>query len=204
MTLDTVAPAVTPTLSAALFSPNGDGWLETTALSWSLGEPVTGTAALMKGTATVKSWTVPAGPGGSISWDGRDAKGRGVADGRLAWRLTVQDAAGNQVVRSVVVTVDRSAAMLRWSPGSVKRATSSVVSYQLTRGATVSLVIRDAKGRATRTAFGPRTQRSGRQTWSWDGRDGAHHAVPAGRYLAVLTVKTSLGTSTIMRTLVVK
>ena len=49
--------------------------------------------------------------------------------------------------------MDRSAALLRWSPGSVKRATSSVLSYQLARGATVSLVIRDAKGKAIRTAF---------------------------------------------------
>ena len=204
VTLDTVAPAVVPTLSAPLFSPNGDGWLDTTALTWKPAEPATATAVLMKGSATVKSWSVAAGPAGSLTWDGRDTARRGVADGRYAWRLTLQDGAGNQVVRSVVVTVDRSAALLRWSPGSVKRATSSVLSYQLARGATVSLVIRDAKGKAIRTAFGARSQRSGRQTWSWDGRDAARKVVPAGRYLAVLTVKTGLGTSTIMRTVIVK
>jgi flagellar hook assembly protein FlgD len=94
--------------------------------------------------------------------------------------------------------------MLRWSPGSVKRASPTVVSYQLTRGASVSLVIRDANGKTIRSAFGGRTQRSGRQTWTWDGRNASRKVVPAGRYLAVLTVKTGLGTSTIMRTLIVK
>jgi len=209
VTLDTAPPVVTASLTNTSFSPNGDGWADTTALTWKAGELATGTLELLHGSSVVRSWPVASAAAGTISWDGRDAHGRGVSDGRYIFRLTVQDAAGNQAVRTVVVTADRTARLLRWhptrfSPRSSGSAAQSTVTYALTRTATTTLMIVGPTGRTVRTAWSARSQSKGVQGWTWDGRDAGRHAVPAGRYIAVLMVHTALGTTTVMRTVIVR
>jgi len=226
VTLDATPPVVTAAFNNPTFSPNGDGWADTTTLTWTSSAPVIGTAQLLRGSSVVRAWPIGSGAGttagggttagstsgsttGSIQWDGRDSHGKGVVDGRYSLRITVQDAAGNQVVDTLVVTVDRTAGLLRWAPGRlVLRGSASIasttVTYALTRTATTTLTIVGPTGRTVRTAWTAHSQAKGVQRWTWDGHDSAHHVVAAGRYMAVLTVRTALGTTTIMRTVIVQ
>ena len=221
VTLDATPPVVTAAFNNPTFSPNGDGWADTTALAWTSSVPVIGIAQLLRGSSVVRTWPIgssasttagstAAGPtGGSIPWDGRDSHGKGVVDGRYSLRVTVQDAAGNQVVETLVVTVDRTAGLLRWAPGRLvlrgaASAASTTVTYALARTATTTLTIVGPTGRTVRTAWTSHSQAKGVQRWTWDGHDSAHRVVAPGRYMAVLTVRTALGTTTIMRTLIVQ
>ena len=58
VTVDTAGPAVAPKATPSIFSPNGDGAADTTALSWSANEKGTGTARIYRGTTLVRSWTI--------------------------------------------------------------------------------------------------------------------------------------------------
>ena len=106
----------------------------------------------------------------------------------------------------VVAVIDRTAAMLRWAPGRFAPATgqAATVSFSLVRTATTTLAITGPSGKTIRTAWSNKVLRAGRSSWTWDGRDAAKKRVAAGSYVAVLTVRTSLGTTTIMRTVVVQ
>src|SRR5207244_336378 len=105
-----------------------------------------------------------------------------------------------------VATVDRTAGLLRWSPTrfSSARGGGATVSYGLSRTATVTLLVRGPSGKSVRTAWSKHVQPAGSFAWAWDGRDAKRHAVPAGNYVAVLTVRTKLGATTIMRTVIVQ
>jgi flagellar hook assembly protein FlgD len=202
--LDTAKPTVKATLTQAAISPNGDGWADGTVLGWT-SDAAGGQVQLMRGSRVIRTWPKPGVGTGSLAWDGRDAANRGVADGSYTLRLTLADAAGNQVVTSLPVIVDRTAGFLRWSPTRFNPKTgSSTVTFTLTRSATTSLVIRGPNGKTVRTAWSGRAQKAGTQGFTWNGRDAANHLVAAGSYVAVLTVRSGVGTVTVQRTVIVK
>jgi spore germination protein YaaH len=203
--LDTAAPSIGLAVSPSALSPNGDGYAERATITVTAGESVSGEAAILSGSTVVRRFPLPAGAGPSVAWDGRNEGGRGVTDGRYAVAVTVTDAAGNAATARVTLLVDRTARLLRWSPTRfVPAGRGSSVSYDLARAATTTLVIRGPDGRSVRTAWSARSQGPGRYTWAWDGRNAARGAVPRGAYVAVLVVRTVIGTTTIMRTVVVQ
>ncbi len=112
--VDTTPPAIAASASPAALSPNGDGVAETTRLRWSSGEPAAGTLRILRGTKVVRSWTI-SGVSGGLTWNGRDAAGRPVADGRLTVRLTAADALANARSTNVPLVLDRTVGSLRWS-----------------------------------------------------------------------------------------
>ena len=194
------------TLSAGAFSPNGDGYAETATISVTPGETVTGTIQILLGTRSIRSIALAASGVTRFAWDGRDDAKRGVADGRYVVQVTARDAAGNATTSRQVLAVDRTGSTLRWSPTRFAPRTGarSAVSFSLSRTATTTLLVRGPSGKSVRTAWSNRALRAGRITWTWDGRDGTKHAVAPGNYVAVLVVKTGLGITTIMRTVVVQ
>jgi spore germination protein YaaH/flagellar hook assembly protein FlgD len=202
--VDATAPRVTATATAA-FSPNGDGTMDAAGLAWASTEAASGTAGIWRGTTLVRSWTVTRAAAGAVTWNGRTAAGAAVADGRYAFRVDVRDAAGNRTVTNAAVVVDRTAGYLRWR-GSFfpqdgdRLAATAVVSFTLTRTATTALGIYDAKGTLVRTAWTKRTFAAGSHTWTWDGRLASGAWAPQGRYVARLITTSSLGTSTLVRT----
>ncbi len=204
--LDATPPVLAVTLSAGAFSPNGDGYAETATISVTPGETVTGTIQILLGTRSIRSIALAASGVTRFAWDGRDDAKRGVADGRYVVQVTARDAAGNATTSRQVLAVDRTGSTLRWSPTRFAPRTGarSAVSFSLSRTATTTLLVRGPSGKSVRTAWSNRALRAGRITWTWDGRDGTKHAVAPGNYVAVLVVKTGLGITTIMRTVVVQ
>jgi spore germination protein YaaH/flagellar hook assembly protein FlgD len=202
--LDVTPPAPQLVIAPSTLSPNGDRYAETTTARWAGGDFIKGVLAILKSSTVIRSVPVSAGTTG-WTWDGRDKAGRGVSDGFYTIRLTLVDAAGNAGTSRSVATVDRTASLLRWSPTRFKpsRGGLSSVSYSLSRTATVTLLVRGPDGKSVRTAWSNRVQRAGLFSWAWDGHDGKHRAVAPGNYVAVLAVRTKLGVTTIMRTVVV-
>ncbi len=207
VTVDTRPPAVSSSVDVPAFSPNGDGALERATLTWQASEPSTGSLRVTHGTSTVRTWKL-AGTSGAIAWDGRNARGGAVADGRYTLRVELLDAAGNRTSRSTTVAVDRTAARLRWSPALFfpqdgdALASTATVSFRLARAASTTLVVRDAAGTVVRTAWRSRGRPAGTVAWRWDGRDAAGRFVPRGRYTAALTVVGRYGTVVLLRAVV--
>ncbi|MEI8095652.1 MAG: FlgD immunoglobulin-like domain containing protein [Spirochaetales bacterium] len=65
------------------------------------------TAALTRGTDTIKTWSWQKGRVTNIAWDGTDANGNHVADGTYRYEVKTTDEAGNSLVKSLEsLTVD--------------------------------------------------------------------------------------------------
>lgn len=197
--VDTTPPSVVALAVPGAFSPDGDGDADTATLSWASSEPAGGTVSLWHGRSLVRRWSVPAGPVGSITWDGRSGAGRAVADGRYTLRTDLRDAAGNRRLTDWAVTVDRTAAALRWSGGFFPQdgdglAATSTLSWRQTRRATTALALYDETGRLVREVWDRRPLGAGPHSWTWDGRLADGSMAPQGAYTALLTVTSPLGT----------
>ena len=141
----------------------------------------------MHGSTVVRSWTVSAARAGSTTWQGTDAAGHAVADGRYTFRVTGRDAAGNLTVSFVPLTVDRTVTTVRWSrpayypqDGDAISATSRV-SFSLTRSAVVTVAIYSG-ATPVRTVWTGRTLAAGSYGWTWNGKDQAGLMVARGTY----------------------
>ena len=204
VTVDTAGPAFAPRTSARIFSPNGDGAADTTVLAWTANEKATGTARIWKGATLVRSWTLASATAWAATWNGKNAAGTPVKDGTYMFKVSGKDAAGNGRSVSVPVVVDRTAGNLRWAgtffpqDGDALRPTSALT-WRLTRSATTTLRIYDAKGVLVRTVWARRSQAAGARGWTWDGRKADGSFVAQGSYTARLTVTSSLGTQDLVR-----
>ena len=206
--VDDTPATVTPSAAPALFSPDGDGAADATRLAWSATERMTGTARVYRGTTLIRSWTVTGAGSGSIRWTGLDSAGRAVTDGRYSFQVSGRDAAGNRSSGSVVVVVDRTLSTLRWSPASFfpqdgdAIARSAHVSFRLRHPAIVSLGIYSGST-LVRTVWTARSFGVGSYGWTWDGKDAHGVLVARGTYQARVTAVSSLGASTVTRSIVV-
>ena len=79
-------------------------------MTWSADEAVSGYARLVKGSTVYRTWA--AGSIGTLTWNGRDLRGRPLLDGRYVFRVDVADAAGNYTIRDVPIVIDRTAGRL--------------------------------------------------------------------------------------------
>jgi len=197
VTVDTLAPTVGSTTSPSVISPNGDRRFDLTTLRWSTSERVTGTGRIIDRTgATVRAWTLVAGTSGATTWDGHDAHGRIVNDGRYVYRVATVDEAGDPTTRDVPLNVDRTIASIAWSVSSFdpRAGRSSKLSFRLIRSAKVSVTIYQGVT-PVRTIWTTRTLTAGTWGWTWDGRNAAGVPVRPGVYSASV-VATSWVTST--------
>ncbi len=175
LTVDTTAPVISTAAAPAAFSPNGDGDRDTTRLSWSANERATGVVKVLHGSTLVRSWTVRSASSGAVAWDGRNASGKRVGDGRYTLRVELTDAAGNRRVATRAVVVDRTAGFLRWSRSFYPQdgdalAPTSTLSWRLARDARTTLRLYDASGALVRTVWTRKAQHAGVRTWAWNGR----------------------------------
>jgi flagellar hook assembly protein FlgD len=188
-----LTPAQTTT---STFSPNGDGYRDTVALTATTSERGTLNAAVRDAYgSTLKAWTIAStGAPTSVSWDGRDANGNPVADGRYIVSVAPVDAAGNAGPaqdRSVnLITglsrVSTSAAVF-YPQDLDSLAPSTTLSFTLARPMTVSWTLRDAAAKIIDTHLAATALPAGTQSWVFDGRRSDGTMLPPGHYLSYVT-----------------
>jgi hypothetical protein len=156
---------------------------------------------VLRAGTVVRQWSIAGASGGRIAWNGRDGAGRLVPDGRYTFEADVRDAAGNAARARATVAVDRTASGVSWSAAVFDPqdgdalAAAARLSFVLKGPATTSLRIEDTGGTPVRGAWHDRRQTAGRWSWTWNGRGPGGTFVAPGRYVAVLTVVSKLGTA---------
>lgn len=173
------------------FSPNGDAYRDTVALSATSSESGSLVVRVrgLDGTL-LRKWTVPTGTGPTaVTWDGRDLGGRVVPDGTYEIRVSPTDAVGNtgpSGARSVrVIGALRSVATskaLIYPQDKDSLARTTGLSFNLARPMTVTWTLRDAAGKIVDTHRAAVQLPAGTHSWTFDGRTSAGTMLPAGRY----------------------
>ncbi|HEY6568725.1 MAG TPA: glycosyl hydrolase family 18 protein [Candidatus Limnocylindrales bacterium] len=205
VTLDTTPPSITTAATPGAFSPDGDGALESTRLSWTANGRATGTVRILKGSTEIRRWPINHASSWATTWDGRNAAGKRVADGRYEMRVSLVDPGGNRRTVDRALVVDRTGGFLRWSRSFFPQdadslAPTSALTWRLARDARTSLRLYDASGTLVRTVWTGKAQHAGDRKWTWNGRLAGGSFAPQGRYEARLTVASTLGTVVLSRT----
>jgi flagellar hook assembly protein FlgD len=203
--VDRIAPQATVKASVDLFSPNGDGILDTVEFIQTSvpGDDWTGTIVSAKGDK-IRSWTWT-NQVANLVWDGKDDTGYVVPDGDYFYSLSSSDAAGNSFTTPrVKVRVETQKKEVRleidqraFSPNGdgirdtltltpIIQAPERVKSYELSiiaqEGPLAMSVVKSWKGSAP---VMPK--------YVWSGDTDAGGAAPDGRYAANLTVHYTNG-----------
>ncbi|MFW5685910.1 MAG: FlgD immunoglobulin-like domain containing protein [Spirochaetota bacterium] len=199
--VDTLAPTVTVNTPYQLFSPDGDGNRDTLAIQQSTSREDEWRATLRDERGEVVREYLWRGTAAGIEWDGTDAAGNRVEDGRYTYEISATDRAGNTVVRGIPeITVDTrqprlfvTATTAAFSPnGDGVRDTLSFDLYaNLLDGAEEwRLTIRTPDGLVVRQFSG--TEIVAERSITWDGRDG-RGAVREGNFVAEYAVDYTKG-----------
>jgi len=206
VTVDRRPAAVMTRTSSSFISPNGDGHSDRMTLSMTADEAITGSARVLdKSGRTVRRWAITRATGGSWVWNGRNSAGTTVADGRYTFRVAGLDRAGNRTARDLPVTVDRTIRSVTWSRSSFtpKVGQHARVTFSLRRAARVTLSI--VQGSVlVRTVWTTKSLAAGSHGWTWNGRTSSGALVKPGTYRAVVSARSSIGTSSFSRTIVVR
>jgi len=187
-------------------SPNGDGHSDSTTLSMKADEPLTGKVRLIdKNGMTVRRWTITAATSRSWIWNGRNLAGRTVADGRYTLRVKGLDRAGNQTISQMTVRVDRTIRSVAWSRPSFipKSRQRDRMTFVLRRPAVVTVSITHGST-VVRSVWKDRGLAAGTHGWTWNGRTAAGVLLKPGRYRAVVTAISRIGSSTFTRIVVIR
>ncbi len=205
-TIDATPPAITVAAGATAISPDGDGIADAIRLRWRSAEPTRGTLRVLRGSAVIRSWPIEGASGGA-TWDGRDATGRTVPDGRYTVAVVAADPLANRATATMRVIVDRTVGALRWdrtafSPQDGDRLLpTATVTVRVARAARLTLRVLDAAGTEIRVPWRDRPFRAGTAAWRWDGRTADGAWAPQGRYVAELTAVGPLGTTVLRRSI---
>ena len=206
VTLDTLAPAVGSSVLRRPSPRTGMAARTSRPSAGPRGERITGTHRIVDRTgATVRAWSLVPGASGSLTWDGRDAAGRMVPDGRYRYRVAGSDPAGNVTTRDVSLNVDRTIASVLWSDGSFdpRAGQRSQLSFRLLRPATVTVAIYQGST-LVRTVWTSRALAAGTYRWTWDGKTGTGATVKAGTYTASVTAVSWIGATRLTRPVTVE
>jgi outer membrane protein OmpA-like peptidoglycan-associated protein/flagellar hook assembly protein FlgD len=202
-TLDITPPAATIRAGAALFSPNGDGVMDTIQIfqEGSQQEVWTGTITDEQG-RTVRSWAFNQNLPASVTWDGMTDNRALVPDGLYSYSITSTDRAGNTgnsttvSIRldtegtDVILTANQTA----FSPNGDSRQ-DSIVFTPLVKTSGIdryTLTISDAAGAAVKTFSGASSVPA---SISWNGLADDGTRVSDSTYTAILEVISRNGTA---------
>ena len=191
--------ALTPAATTiSTFSPNGDGYRDTVALTATTSEP--GSLAVIVRDAqgaTLRTWSVPSsGTATIVTWDGRDGSGNVAPDGRYTVSVAPVDAGGNagtaqERTVSLAAGLSRvaSSAAVFYPQDRDSLASTTTLSFTLARPMTVTWTLRDAAARVIDTHLAATPLPAGTQTWVFDGRRSDGTMLQPGRYLSYVTAR---------------
>ncbi len=188
-----LAPAAS---TVSTFSPNGDGYRDSVALTATTSEPGSLAVGVRNANGTtLKTWSVNStGTPASVTWDGRDASGNIAADGRYVISVAPVDAGGNvgttqERTVSLVTGLSQvaSSAPVFYPQDLDSLAPTTTLSFALARPMTVTWTLRDAAARVIDTHLAATPLQAGTQTWVFDGRRSDGTMLPPGRYLSYVT-----------------
>ncbi len=133
--VDNSRPALAARVRPASFSPNGDGRKDTARITVRTDELVLVHVRVLRGSGkTVRSLAKAARTRRTFTlrWDGRNRRGRRLADGPYLVAVTARDLAGNRTSRRRRIRVDTRRPRLRWrSRGGVAPLRSVTVRFHL-------------------------------------------------------------------------
>ena len=183
-------------------SPNGDGSHETVTLSATSSEPGSLVASVREPFGSIVQDLERPGQTGpaAVTWDGRDAAGAPVVDGRYVVSIAPTDAAGNTGasqervvdVASALGSVTTSSTTAFFPVGTSVPPRTTDLSFTLSRPMTVTWTLRNADGAIVETHLEAASLPAGTQTWTFDGRRSDGRTLAPGRYTSV--VEASDGT----------
>ncbi len=212
VTIDTAAPRVqTSTLLRTAFSPNGDGWKDTTRLTFTPVEACSVRVLVLDaGGATrrlLHDWTDATHAARTVSWGGkleRDGRLVDAADGAYTLRVELRDNAGNTRGVGFRAIVDRTVGPATVAPATISPNGDGVqdaagLSFTLTRRASVVLTI--AKDGVTVRTLRAGSLAPGAQTVTWDGRTASGARAANGGYRATISATSALGTTDVVAAL---
>ena len=206
VTVDRRAAKVGLAAHPSFVTPDGNGHDDTMGLVIRADEAITGSALILDKTgATVRRWALTTATAKDWIWNGHDAAGHVVADGRYTLRVKGLDRAGNRTVRDLGITVDRTIKSLAWARSSfVPRAgVKDRFTMVLRRPATVTVSIYQGSTLVRRIWTG-RHLATGAYGWTWSGKTAAGAYVKPGRYRVVVEATSSIGLSHFARGVTVK
>ena len=95
---DTNVPKATLSVSNTLFSPDGDGKLDTVTISQKVTKPEASWTGriLDENKKVIKEFDLGQNPADSVAWDGLDSNGMLASDGKYTYELVAIDQAGNK------------------------------------------------------------------------------------------------------------
>ncbi|MEP6637943.1 MAG: glycosyl hydrolase family 18 protein [Chloroflexota bacterium] len=206
VTVDRRPAGVGVSAASSFISPDGDRHSDTTALTMKADEPITGAARIFdKNGATVRRWTFSRATAASWAWDGRNAAGTTVGDGRYTFRVKGLDRAGNATTRDITLRVDRTIKSVTWAHGSfIPRAgATDRLSFAFRRPATVSVSIYGGSTLIRRIWTNHPTA-AVTYAWTWNGKTATGALVRPGTYRAVVEATSSIGPSRFTRNVTVR
>ena len=214
VTIDTKAPGLDLTGAAAdavgsdaarTFTPNGDGQSDALGIGYdvSQGGKIELTVRDAADAVVRHTWIGTSAGAGAAEWDGRNDDGGYVADGPYEVSLRAKDAAGNRsgtvktyaLVLKAIKGATRSVTRFYSADGD-KLATSTTISFSLTKSATLDWTILRPDGSVLLTKYAGSAAAAGPYSWKWTGKDAVGAYVPDGTYTTVIAATTSAGTVT--------
>lgn len=201
-TVDNTAPSALVRTDSAIFSPDGDGRLDTITFTQETSKEKNWYGAIYdEAGKVIKEYDFGELPPASVTWDGINASGL-IVDGKYTYRLTSTDMAGNTVTAvTELFSLDTgttdvlfTASDKAFSPNNDKTKDVLVLSPQLKSKTTIAyyeMKILDDKGNAVRTFSD--TKKALPASFQWNGTDDSGDRCPDGSYTAQLFTRADNG-----------
>jgi hypothetical protein len=192
--LGVLAGALQPTLS-----PNHDSVGDWEPLSYKLVRPATVSARLIGpdgSSIELDSGQRPAGRR-NFAWNGQDATGAPLPEGRYRWNVTATDDLGRTSTDDRTFALDNTLGFLVTSAGARH------IEFALSRDANIRVTIETRSGGILRTVAAGRRS-AGQVLLRWNGRDGRGKRVRSGVYAVRVAATSPIGLSVIRRTIQVR
>jgi flagellar hook assembly protein FlgD len=212
VTVDTAAPRLAgASATPQTFSPNGDRQTESVTVTYSPAEACSVRVGILDaGGAVVRwlhGWRAKQAQEYAVTWDGRVSSGGGLApDGAYRFVIERRDAGGNTARQGVRLLLDTTLGFpatgpTSFSPNGDGVLDSTRLGFRLSRRASVTISVRAGDQVVRTLTLG--TLAAGKHTTVWDGKAGSGEALASCRPTFAVTAVSSVGESSVSRSLVV-